>query len=320
MKYQAIALCRVSTSKQRPEGSSLEAQEVRVYECANYLDATIEKIWSLDTSSRKGKNIARKDLNEMFEYCKRHKKIRYIIVDEADRFMRSMEEAYWWKVQFKLSNVYLAYANMPEITHEDNPMAVMREMMAFFQAEVSNHERITKTTDKMQAKILAGYYPGVTKQGYRKSDIRGLKVPLEPQWSLLRQSMRKVLDEAYTLHEAHKWLTKNGYVYGSGKKTLSFDKFKDILKDSFYAGILEMSDWGVVNENSLHKAMITKEDHERLALIVKGKGKKFTVRKDNPKFGMSNVGMCPDCYEKEGSRAALVGYTHNNGKPGDARK
>src|SRR6185437_5359014 len=156
MQHLAVALCRVSTSKQRIEGASLEAQEISVYECASYLDASIEKIWSLDTSSRKGKNIARKDLNEIFEYCKRNKKIRYFIVDEADRFMRSLEEAFWWKVQFKMINVYLAYAKMPEITHEDNPMSVMREMMAYFQAEASNHERITKTTDKMQAKIMAG--------------------------------------------------------------------------------------------------------------------------------------------------------------------
>ena len=105
----------------------------------------------------------------MFEMCKRDKSIRYIIVDEADRFMRSMEEAYWWKVQFKMIGVFLAYANMPEITHEDNPMSVMREMMAFFQAEISNHERITKTTDKMQAKIKAGYYPGMVHEGYQKS-------------------------------------------------------------------------------------------------------------------------------------------------------
>jgi site-specific DNA recombinase len=318
MKYEAIALCRVSTSKQRLEGSSLKAQEVRVYECAEYLEAKIQKIWSLDTSSRKGKNIARKDLNEMHEFCKRHKRIRYIIVDEADRFMRSVEEGYWWKVEFMRIGVYLAFANMPEITHEDNPIAVMRVMMAFFQGEVSNHERITKTTDKMQAKIAAGYYPGVLMQGYQKSEIRGLHVPREPQWSLLKQSMHKILYEAFTLHEALKWLIDNNYEYST--RPLDMSKFKHILEDPYYAGIVRMSNWDVVNEHGLHQAMITKEEHEKLVQIVKGKGKKFTVRKDNPLFGMSNVGMCPECFPEHGSRAALVGYTHNNGKQGNARK
>ena len=36
-KFKAVALCRVSTSKQRIEGSSLDAQEVRVRSVLNIL-------------------------------------------------------------------------------------------------------------------------------------------------------------------------------------------------------------------------------------------------------------------------------------------
>ena len=52
---KAIALCRVSTVKQSEEGTSLEAQEQRVYEAAAYFDAEIVKFWSIKQSSRKGK-------------------------------------------------------------------------------------------------------------------------------------------------------------------------------------------------------------------------------------------------------------------------
>src|SRR5437868_5628803 len=160
MKEEAVALCRVSTSRQKTEGNSLEAQEKYVYECADYLQTNIMRMWSLDTSSKKGKNLARKDLLEIYKFCKQRKKIKYLILDEVDRFMRSVDEYYWWKVEFKTIGVRLAYAKMPEITHEDNPMADMREMFEVFKAETSNHERITKTRDKMQARIDAGYYPG----------------------------------------------------------------------------------------------------------------------------------------------------------------
>jgi site-specific DNA recombinase len=156
-RFKAVALCRVSTARQRAEGSSLEAQEKYVYECAAYHTADIVKMWSLDTSSKKGKNLARKDLNEIMQYCKQTKGISYLILDEVDRFMRSVDEYYWWKVEFKKIGVFLAYAKLPEITHQDNPMAVMREMMEVFRAEASNYERISKTTDKMQARVAAGY-------------------------------------------------------------------------------------------------------------------------------------------------------------------
>lgn len=316
---KAIALCRVSTKKQRLEGSSLEAQELRVYECALYLDTEIEKLWSLDTSSRKGKNIAREDLKEMLAYVKQNKSIKYIIVDEADRFMRSVEEAFFWKVTFKSVGVTLAYAKMPEITHEDDPIAVMREMMAFFQAEMSNHERITKATDKMQAKIQAGYYPGMVHQGYKKSNVRSLHVPDEPKWSLLQTAMRKVLYDAYSLDEALNWLNANGYKLKGGG-LLDMWKLKRIFKEPYYAGIIKMSNWDTICENGLHQPMITKEEHACLVDIVSGRRQKFKVHRYNPKFKASNIIECADCLLEGRRIAKLVGYSHHNNKPDHTRR
>jgi DNA invertase Pin-like site-specific DNA recombinase len=156
---EAVALCRVSTLRQQQDGNSLEAQEKYIYECADKLEATIVRVWSLNASSRKGKNIARKDLKEILEFCKHHKRVRYFILDEPDRFMRSVKEYYWWQVEFERIGVRLAYAKMPELVDQDDPITVMREMFEVFKGEASNHERITKTNDKMRARIAAGYYP-----------------------------------------------------------------------------------------------------------------------------------------------------------------
>lgn len=317
MKYKAIALCRVSTSKQRIEGSSLEAQEARVYDAAAFLEAEIIHLWSLDTSSKKGVNLKRKDLQEMLIFCKHNKSVKYLIVDEVDRFMRSIAEYYWYKVEFQQLGVEIRFASKPELSGEDQ-RAVFDEMIDIYRAESSNIERSTKTTDKMKAKIALGYYPGHPHIGYVKGEIKGLHVPHEPNWSLLREAMHKILYSAYTLHEALKWLNNNGFQYGT--KGLDMDKFKSVLMESYYAGIIKMSDWDVVNENGLHQHMITKKEHEQLYRIAAGKGKAFTVRKENPDFPISNVGMCEDCASTYGARAMLVGYTHNNGKDGNARK
>ncbi len=92
MSNYGIALCRVSTSKQRLEGSSLSAQEVRIMRVSSELfNCELVKTWSLDISSRKGKNFKRKDLEEMLAYCKKHKKISFLFVDEHDRYMRSVD-------------------------------------------------------------------------------------------------------------------------------------------------------------------------------------------------------------------------------------
>ena len=105
----AVALCRVSTSKQRLYGNSLEAQEVRITKAAELLGADLHdsRIWRLDVSSKKGKNLKRKDILQIFDTCKKDKQIRFFIIDEPDRFMRSIDEYYWWKVEFKKINVQL---------------------------------------------------------------------------------------------------------------------------------------------------------------------------------------------------------------------
>lgn len=100
-KVKAIALCRVSTVKQGIEGSSLEAQEQRVYDAALLFNAEIVRFWSITRSSRKGKNYQREDLMEMLTFAKADKNVKYIIVDEPDRFMRDLEAYYYWKVKFR---------------------------------------------------------------------------------------------------------------------------------------------------------------------------------------------------------------------------
>ena len=61
---QAIALCRVSTKGQLLDGN-LEPQEERIVKAATILNVEVIKWWKLAISSRKGKNLERKDILEM---------------------------------------------------------------------------------------------------------------------------------------------------------------------------------------------------------------------------------------------------------------
>lgn len=315
MTTKAIALCRVSTAKQRLEGTSLEAQESNVGECATYLDTEIEKIWSLDVSSRKGKNIARKDLKEMKDYCKHHKRIKYVIVDEADRWMRSVEEAYWWKMEFKLAGVSLAYANMPEITDMDDPIAVMREMMALFQGEVSNHERITKAKSRMRNRMLLGYYPFAPLPGYQTTETTGLHEPDPDRFKRLQTAFRSIVRDGVEPGVALKKMNTEGYRTHGGNE-MDMERFKQIGVKSYYCGRLEVGDWGVVKEKGLHVAMLTVEEHEALKAILSGKKRKFVVNKKNPEYPMNET-LCYDCWLEQNPHGKLTGYRNHNGKEED---
>ena len=316
-KVKAIALCRVSTVKQDVEGSSLEAQETRVYDAASLFNAEIVKFWSITQSSRKGKNYQRKDLVEMLAFAKADKQIKYIIVDEPDRFMRDLEMYYHWKVEFReKAGAKLVYAKKPHLAEDTSMVATMEEMIDVFRGEASNLERITKTTANMQSKVAAGYYPSNPKAGYKLGEVRGLHSPKEPEWSMLRSGFLQVL-EGIPIKEVVAGINASGYKRKSGRG-LDTGHFKVMLQDPYYAGIIQMSDWKI-NPRGLHKAMITPEQHESLKLIAKGavyrKRKQF-----NPDFPLSKIMACKECSEAGAAHPLLVGYDHNNGKAGDKRK
>lgn len=319
MKATSIALCRVSTVKQSVEGNSLEAQEKRVYEASNYVQAPIEKFWSLSVSSRKGKNYKRRDLHEMLSYAKQYKRVQYIIVDEVDRFMRSFEEFYYWKVLFREeAGARLVIASKPHLTYKDDMYSLFEEMIDVFKAEASNQERITKTTEKMQARVAAGYYPGNPKPGYRRTLKPGLHEPKEPEWTLIMQALKDVASQKYTVSEALHRLVALGYTLPGGGQ-LDMERFKSMLIDPYYAGIVQFSNWEQ-NIHGLHAAMISREEHEVLKHIVSGK-KKIAHKQFNPKYPLSNVLQCTECIKDHEARyPRVVGYDHNNGKQGSRRK
>lgn len=305
---QAIALCRVSTVKQSVEGSSMEVQDENARKTADYLNADLVEIWkSKGVSSKQGKNLARKDLNEMLAYAKANKRVKFVIVDIADRFMRGgLKEHYYWSGRFDFeAGAKLVYAQKLHLYEQaDTPMADFEEVMDVMRAKSSNDERIGKTSNGMQARVAAGYYPSNPKTGYMRSETPGLHIPKEPEWSILRSGFLQVL-EGIPIKDVVASINANGY-------KIDTHRFKIMLKDPFYAGIIQMSSWKV-NPSGLHKAMITKEQHELLKNIVKGVV--YTPHKQyNPEFPLSKIMTCKECLEEGAKNPKIVGYTNHNGR------
>lgn len=316
-KEKAIALCRVSTQGQANEGNLVPQQE-NVQRAADILGVDFVKVWALAVSSRKGKNLKRKDLIEMLDYCKRYRSVKYLIVDEVDRFMRSIEEYYWWKMEFKKIGVRLVHANRPDINPDDD-RAVFDELIDVYRAEQSNNERIKKTPEKMMAKIRAGYYPSNPHTGYKTSDIPGLHVPDEPNWSAMRNAFKAMIAGECDISEGLKRATSDGLRtknYGPkavGGKTIDMYRWKELMIDDYFCGVVRLKDWPEVNPNGLHKPMVTPEEHEILVAIATNKGKRFIVNRNNPDFLLSNEAECADCVAANALHPRLVGYWQNNG-------
>ena len=309
MTKEAVALCRVSTAEQRVDGNSLESQQKHVYEFAeNQLDCEIEKAWIIDVSSKVGKNIKRKDLEEIRDYCRKNKHIKYFIVDKVNRLMREVDYFYWFLVELKNLGVktYFADPSQQDLNNGDD-YGRFKMFLEIYAAEKDNKERAQTTITRMKDRTLQGYDLFGPHQGYIKSDTPGIRVPDNKHFKPLQEALRNVASGKMNKHEALAQLTKNGYKTPSGKE-LRIDVFNEILVDDYYAGFISVRPWGEKFQKirGLHLPMITEKEHVAINMRMMNK-KPFFRKQHNPEFPMSNLLHC-ECGGK------FVGLMQSNGK------
>lgn len=312
-EFLAIANCRVSSDEQL-KNNSLKRQRESIFAAADKLEVEIpsDGWWSGSVSSKRGSNLKRKDIVEMLAYCKKHPKIKYLIVDEPDRFMRSIDEAIYLEMEFKLLNVRVWYACDDELNNDDMSAKLMK-FMKYFVAEGSNEERQRKSIAGQVSALMNGRYPFSPKPGYRKGYVSGVQEVDELRGPALRRILIDIAIGNMTPSHALVALNKSDFTRNNSQYKM--DKFRKIITDPFYAGIVEIDKQVKFrNENGLHEPLITKEQHEELVRImtVKKKNQSGPRKNGNPLFPLNNIVSCSLCIDKSNGR--YVGFKHDNGK------
>ncbi len=314
----AIATCRVSSIEQM-ESNSLNRQAKSVHEAAKYLSVLIpsDGVWSGSVSSKSGRNYKRKDLDEMIQYCKKHPSVKFLIVDEIDRFMRSIDEMFYFEVRFREEvGVKVWYAGDPAL-NSDDPMTKLRRAMEAFKAEGSNLERQIKSIKGQSDALLEGRYPFGIKPGYKRGYEKSVQEIDPVGGPELKRALLAILEMRLTASQA--LIEFNQGEFMATRSKYRMDKFRKIVTDSFYAGVVEINKQVKVrNINGLHEPLITMEQHLQLVDIMTNKKKTQSgPRKNgNPKYPMSNEVTCDVCAEETNGR--LVGYDLRNGKKNSA--
>jgi DNA invertase Pin-like site-specific DNA recombinase len=303
----AIAICRVSTPEQR-ENNSLNRQEVSVRKAADLLGVEVVKWWSGDASSKVGKNINRKDLTQAFEFSKKDRRVKYLIVDEVDRFMRSTAEMFYWIIKLQDIGVKVHFASNMELNGDDAKARLLLSLDGF-KSEGSNEERQYKSIHGHEQAITEGRYTFPTKPGYVKGDVPGVHVSHPITFKPLQDALKEVASGLYEPREALTRLNRSEFskVYPQWNMT----RFRHFGIDPYYAGILSM-DKQVKRTNQVgqHQAMITVDEHDELVRIFTGKFKaRGAKRQYNPEFPMNKIMVCEDC----GGEIKFTGSIKNNG-------
>lgn len=308
----ALALCRVSSTEQL-ENNSLNRQREAVLKAAAELNVKIpdDGWWSGSVSSKRGTNVGRKDLNEIISRCKKDRSIGYLIVDEPDRFMRSIDEAAFFEVTFKELGVVVWYASDPELNKGDLASKLLK-FTKYLSAEGSNEERQHKSISGQTKAISEGRWPFHPKPGYKRGYERGV-----PEIHPIRgPALRKVLVRLATkqVSPTHALIELNNSDFMTGHSKYKMDKFRNIVTDSFYAGVVEINKQICAkNENGRHEPLITLEQHKELVRIMdrNPKNQSGPRKQGNPKYPGNNITLCDSCLKERNGR--FVGFDHTNG-------
>lgn len=310
----AIATCRVSSDVQLLN-NSLNRQRDAVLRAATELGVGIPEDgwWSGSVSSKRGTNTERKDLKAMIAYCKKNKRVKYLIVDEPDRFMRSIDEAAYFEVTFRRLGVTVWYASDPELNKGDLASKLLK-FTKYLSAEGSNEERQLKSISGHTKALMEGRYPSAPKPGYKRGFEKAIHEVYKPHGLPLKAILVKIANRSITPSQG--LVMYNKVRAKVNLSPIKLDKFRRIVADPYYAGIVEMDEQVKYrNENGLHEALISKEQHRQLVTIIRGKEKNQTgPRKGgNPKYPMNNLVSCDLCSATPNGR--IVGFDHSNGKP-----
>ena len=340
-KVWALGNCRVSSYTQE-DSDSLPTQKANIEKKAMELGAHIPTAaelhrkdggwWIGIHSSKKGKNVDRSDLLEMVEICKKFKgKIRYIILNEPDRFMRSMNEAGYFITEFAMLGAQLVFAKNPELNYDDSQSETQKNLidlqrfLQFFGAQSSNTERFNKAVNGQTAAIKTGRYPFLPKFGYMKGKEAGVHVPIPELKPILKSILTRLGSGIISLHQSMDEYNNCFYVKSGKQKGYTFDKWKKVVSDPYYAGIVEKNTKYIKArcEKGRHEPLITLEQHQYILGLVNSKKKHSggPRKNGNPDFLLNIIALHKECTEKEAgdgrtgksNRGKLVGYSTTNG-------
>lgn len=317
MNYLAITNCRVSTAEQL-ENNSLNRQQEAVLRCAKELGVTIpsDGQWSGSVSSKAGTNVHRKDIKEMLEYCKKNKRVRYLIVDEPDRFMRSIKEANYFEVLFEQLGVRIWYASDPDLNTNDMA-AKMMQFVKYFAAEGSNEERQRKSVSGGKKAIQEGRLPSGPKPGYWKgsSRVSGLFEINPLTGPPLQRALKQIAHNLKTPTDALKELQDTEF--GKRYSKLKMDKFRIIACEPYYAGIIVLGGkFNLRNEHGFHEPLISREEHEKILRIFDKNVKKQQGHRPDKdtEYPLSNELTCITCEIGERKYPRFTSVPLNNGR------
>ncbi len=296
---QALIYCRVSSSKQRLEGSGLESQEQRCRAYAEEKGYDVEAVFPDDVSGG-GDFMRRPGMVALLSYLDAQKGKPYVVIfDDLKRFARDTEFHLKLRREFSTRE---ATIECPNFRFEDTPEGKFIETVIAAQGELEREQNRRQVVQKMKSRVESGYWVFRAPVGYRYvgAPAGGGKVLVFDD--VLAPVVREALEGFASGHlasqaEVQRFLERNPHFPKDRKDgTLRPMTVTRLLKKVVYAGYVEAPKWGVSLRKGQHEGLISFETFQRIQDNLEGRKRLPAARKDfNEDFPLRGFVLCECC-------------------------
>lgn len=249
------------------------------------------------------------------DFCKKNRQVKYLIVDEPDRFMRSVDEAGWFFTEFDQLGIQVLFSD--EKLNSNDAVAKLFRSLGLITGEMSNEERARKTKAGHEKAIRDGRYPFVPPLGYRRGAVRGVP-EIDPDIGpIFKEQLIRIADGLATPTVALQDYNHSIKLAGIKKVPLKMDKWRKYCTDPFLCGAIEVHKIvDASNPNGLHEKLITKKQHEKIVEAFNGKPKnqKGPNTTGNPLYPFNQMITHVGCPCNKTKYNTFVGVTVKNGQ------
>ncbi len=294
---RGLVYARVSSKRQEIEGSGLQSQEGRCKDDLRSIGVHYEKSF-FDSYTGGGDFMKRPAMRNLLAYIDANPHKKFLVeFDDLKRFARDVEFHLKLRTAFRVRDVLIKCLNY---NFDESPEGKFAEIVMAGQAELERHQNQRQVVQKMKARLEAGYWcVGGVKRGYKmiKDPLHGkLAVPNDAEAQTLKEALEgfskgifvRKIDACKFLVEKKFWVKQSPEKY--------IDKFTNIVKDCFYAGLIEYPKWNVERREGKHQGIISVDTFELNRKRLNKEDFNKRIRLDiSPDFPVRGLLTCDHC-------------------------
>jgi len=293
---KAVIYCRVSSKKQKEEGSGLDSQEHRCREYAERHGYDVEAVFPDDVSGG-GDFMKRPGMVALLAYLDAQSDKNYVVIfDDLKRFARDTEFHFKLRREFKMRNATVKCLNF---RFDDTPEGEFIETVFAAHGALERKQNGRQVRQKMQARVEQGFWVFHAPVGYcyTKSSRGGKElIRNEPLASIITEALEGYACERFDSQAEVKRFLESQPAFPKGKNgEVKQQRVTDILTHPIYAGYINHKSWGINWVAARHEPLISLETFEKIQERRKG-ALKTPVRKNiNLDFPLRGFVLCNDC-------------------------